>query len=80
MGKIQEPFEAVSYHGLSLTHQILSFYKGCLPKAKSELNWSARGALLKIGETATMEVIERVTSNDEGWTNERSKVHRIASA
>ncbi|XP_042032252.1 uncharacterized protein LOC121778936 [Salvia splendens] len=67
-------------HGLSSTHQILLFYKGCFPEAKSELNWSAGGALLKIGEVAAMEVIERATSNDEGWNNERSKVHKVVSA
>ncbi|KAL1534726.1 hypothetical protein AAHA92_30872 [Salvia divinorum] len=67
-------------HGLNQTHQILSFYKGCLPEAKRELNLSAGGSLLKTGEAAAMEVIERVTSNDEGWNNERSKVHKIASA
>ncbi|XP_047979058.1 uncharacterized protein LOC125220975 [Salvia hispanica] len=69
-----------SNHGLNPTHQVLVFYKGCLPDAKSELNWSAGGSLIKIGEAAAMEVIERVASNDGTWTNERSKMHRIASA
>ena len=67
-------------HGLNPTHQVLAFCKGCLPDAKSELNRSAGGSLIKIGEAAAMEVIERVASNDGTWTNERSKVHRIASA
>ena len=67
-------------HGLNPTHQVLAFYKVCLPDAKSELNWSAGGSLIKIGEATAMEVIERVASNDGTWTNERSKVHRIASA
>ncbi|XP_042059417.1 uncharacterized protein LOC121803910 [Salvia splendens] len=67
-------------HGLNPTHQVLAFYRGCLPEAKRELNLSAGGSLLKKGEAEAMEVIERVTSNDEGWNNERSKVHRVASA
>ncbi|XP_042033412.1 uncharacterized protein LOC121779978 [Salvia splendens] len=67
-------------HGLNPTHQVLAFYRGCLPEAKRELNLSAGGSLLKKGEAEAMEVIEKVTSNDEGWNNERSRVHRVASA
>ncbi|XP_042012411.1 uncharacterized protein LOC121760881 [Salvia splendens] len=67
-------------HGLNLTHQVLAFCRGCLPEAKRELNLSAGGSLLKKGEADAMEVIERVTSNDEGWNNERSNIHRVASA
>ncbi|XP_042067308.1 uncharacterized protein LOC121810614 [Salvia splendens] len=63
-------------HGLNPTHQVLAFYRGCLPEAKRELNLSAGGSLLKKGEAEAMEVIERVTSNDEGWNNERSNIHR----
>ncbi|XP_042059623.1 uncharacterized protein LOC121804150 [Salvia splendens] len=67
-------------HGLNPTHQVLAFYRGCLPEAKRELNLSAGGSLLKKGEAEAMEVIERVTSNDEGWNNEKSNIHRVASA
>ncbi|XP_042057978.1 uncharacterized protein LOC121802379 [Salvia splendens] len=67
-------------HGLNPTHQVLAFYRGCLPEAKRELNLSAGGSLLKKGEAEAMEVIERVTSNDEGWNNERSNIHRVAAA
>ncbi|XP_041995585.1 uncharacterized protein LOC121745675 [Salvia splendens] len=67
-------------HGLNPTHQVLAFYKGCLPEAKRELNLSVGGSLLKKGEAEAMEVIERVTSNDEGWNNEMSNIHRVASA
>ncbi|XP_042035040.1 uncharacterized protein LOC121781361 [Salvia splendens] len=67
-------------HGLNPTHQVLAFYRGCLPEAKRELNLSAGGSLLKKGEAESTEVIERVTSNDEGWNNEMSRVHRVASA
>ncbi|XP_042038255.1 uncharacterized protein LOC121784138 [Salvia splendens] len=67
-------------HGLNPTHQVLAFYRGCLPEANRELNLSTGGSLLKKGEAEAMEVIERVTSNDEGWNNERSRVHRVASA
>ncbi|XP_042051734.1 uncharacterized protein LOC121797065 [Salvia splendens] len=67
-------------HGLNPTHQVLAFYRGCLPEAKRELNLSAGGSLLKKGEAEAMEVIEKVTSNDEGWNNEWSRVHRVASA
>ncbi|XP_042016265.1 uncharacterized protein LOC121764286 [Salvia splendens] len=68
------------HHGLNPTHQVLIFYRGCLPEAKRELNLSAGGSLLKKGEAEAIEVIERVTSNDEGWNNERSRVHRVAFA
>ncbi|XP_042035007.1 uncharacterized protein LOC121781327 [Salvia splendens] len=64
-------------HGLNPTHQVLAFYRGCLPEAKRELNLSAGGSLLKKGEAEAMEVIDRVTSNDEGWNNERRIVHKI---
>ena len=43
-----------------------------------DLNLSAGGNLLKKGEEEAIEVIEELASSDEGWSNERSKVHRVA--
>ncbi|XP_047953056.1 uncharacterized protein LOC125198844 [Salvia hispanica] len=67
-------------HGLSPGHQVITFYRGCTPDAMRELNWSAGGALLQLGENDVMQVIERVASTDEGWNNERNKSYRVASA
>ncbi|XP_047943010.1 uncharacterized protein LOC125189824 [Salvia hispanica] len=66
-------------HGLSPTVQVIIFFKGCIPEAQRELNLSAGGNLLKKGEEEALEVIEELASSDEGWSNERSKVHRVAS-
>ncbi|XP_047953609.1 uncharacterized protein LOC125199726 [Salvia hispanica] len=67
-------------HGLSPGHQVITFYRGCTPDAMRELNWSAGGALLQLGENDVMQVIERVASTDEGWNNERNKSYRVSSA
>ncbi|XP_047979131.1 uncharacterized protein LOC125221046 [Salvia hispanica] len=67
-------------HGLSPGHQVITFYRGCTPDAMRELNWSAGGALLQLGENDAMQVIEIVASTDEGWNNERNKSYRVASA
>ena len=67
-------------HGLSPGQQIVTFHRGATPEAIRELNMSAGGSLLKLGEDDALEVIERVASNDDGWKNERSKAYRVASA
>ncbi|XP_042044576.1 uncharacterized protein LOC121790418, partial [Salvia splendens] len=66
-------------HGLTPTVQVITFFKGCVPEAQRELNLSSGGNFLKKGVNEAMEVIEELASNDEGWSNERSKVHRVAS-
>ena len=67
-------------HGLSPGQQIVTFHRGATPEAVRELNMSAGGSLLWLGENEALEVIERVASNDDGWKNERSKTFRVASA
>ncbi|XP_042027227.1 uncharacterized protein LOC121774410 [Salvia splendens] len=66
-------------HGLTPTVQVITFFKGCVPEAQKELNLSSGGNFLKKGVNEVMEVIEELASNDEGWSNERSKLHRVAS-
>ncbi|XP_047964692.1 uncharacterized protein LOC125209127 [Salvia hispanica] len=66
-------------HGLSPGHQVITFYRGCTSDAMRELNWSAGGAILQLGENDAMQVIERVASTDEGWNNEINKSYRVAS-
>ncbi|XP_042016340.1 uncharacterized protein LOC121764371 [Salvia splendens] len=66
-------------HGLTPGQQILTFYRGGTLEAMRELNMSAGGSLLKLGEAEALEVIERVASNDDGWRNDRSKSYRVAS-
>ncbi|XP_042055746.1 uncharacterized protein LOC121800233 [Salvia splendens] len=84
---VQEAWKRFKYfmrrcpnHGLSPGQQILAFYRGSTPKSMRELNMSAGGSLLKLGEYDALEVIERVASNAEGWRNKRSKTYMVASA
>ncbi|XP_047953117.1 uncharacterized protein LOC125198936 [Salvia hispanica] len=83
---IQEAWKRFKYlmkrcpnHGLSSGQQIITFYRGATPEAVHELNMSAGGLLLRLGEDESLKVIERVASNDEGWKNEISKTYRVAS-
>ncbi|XP_042065540.1 uncharacterized protein LOC121809055 [Salvia splendens] len=66
-------------HGLTPTVQVITFFEGCVPEAQRELNLSSGGNFLKKGVDEAMEVIEELASNDDGWSNNRSKVHRVAS-
>ncbi|KAL1544111.1 hypothetical protein AAHA92_21006 [Salvia divinorum] len=65
-------------HSLNGGQQVVIFYRESTPEAIRELNLSAGGALLQLGEAESLQVIERVASNDEGWNNERSKTYRVA--
>ncbi|XP_047942991.1 uncharacterized protein LOC125189799 [Salvia hispanica] len=78
-GRFKALLKRCPNHGLSPTVQVIIFFKECIPEAQRELNLSAGGNLLKKGEEEAMEVIEELASSDEGWSNERSKVHRVAS-
>ncbi|XP_047979371.1 uncharacterized protein LOC125221292 [Salvia hispanica] len=78
LGRFKALLKRCLNHGLSPTVQVITFFKGCLPEAQRELNLSAGGNLLKKGEEEAIEVIEELASSDEGWSNERSKVHRVA--
>ncbi|XP_047945186.1 uncharacterized protein LOC125191807 [Salvia hispanica] len=77
-GRFKALLKRCPNHGLSPTVQVITFFKGCLPEAQRELNLSAGSNLLKKGEEEAIEVIEELASSDEGWSNERSKVHRVA--
>ncbi|XP_042051761.1 uncharacterized protein LOC121797100 [Salvia splendens] len=78
-GRFKSLMKRCPNHGLTPTVQVITFFKGCVPEAQRELNLSSGGNFLKKGVNEAMEVIEEFASNDEGWSNERSKVHRVAS-
>ncbi|XP_042038223.1 uncharacterized protein LOC121784109 [Salvia splendens] len=78
-GRFKSLMKRYPNHGLTPTVQVITFFKGCVPEAQRELNLSSGGNFLKKGVNEAMEVIEELASNDEGWSNERSKVHRVAS-
>ncbi|XP_042035058.1 uncharacterized protein LOC121781375 [Salvia splendens] len=78
-GRFKSLMKRCPNHGLTPTVQVITFFKGCVPEAQRELNLSSDGNFLKKGVNEAMEVIEELASNDEGWSNERSKVHRVAS-
>ncbi|XP_041995764.1 uncharacterized protein LOC121745890 [Salvia splendens] len=78
-GRFKSLMKRCPNHGLTPTIQVITFFKGCVPEAQKELNLSSGGNFLKKGVNEAMEVIEELASNDEGWSNERSKMHRVAS-
>ncbi|XP_042067440.1 uncharacterized protein LOC121810774 [Salvia splendens] len=78
-GRFKSLMKRCPNHGLTPTVQVITFFKGCVPEAQRELNLSSGGNFLKKGVNEAMEVIEELASNDEGWSNERSKMHRVAS-
>ncbi|XP_042003868.1 uncharacterized protein LOC121752845 [Salvia splendens] len=78
-GRFKPLMKRCHNHGLTPVVQVITFFKGCVPEAQRELNLSSGGNLLKKGVNEAMEVIEELAYNDEVWSNERSKVHRVAS-
>ena len=80
MEEIQIPDEEMSHPRVKPGATDRNFQQGATSEAIRELNMSAGGSLLKLGEDDALEVIERVASNDDGWKNERSKSYRVASA
>ncbi|XP_041995707.1 uncharacterized protein LOC121745825 [Salvia splendens] len=78
-GRFKALMKRCPNHGLTPTVQVITFFKGYVPEAQRELNLSSGGNILKKGVNEAMEVIEELASNDERWSNDRSKVHRVAS-
>ncbi|XP_042032297.1 uncharacterized protein LOC121779002 [Salvia splendens] len=78
-GRFKSLMKRCPNYGLTPTVQVITFFKGCVPEAQRELNLSSGGNFLKKGVNEAMKLIDELASNDEGWSNERSEVHRVAS-
>ena len=58
-------------HGIPKQMQIHSFYKGLTSIARTLLDTSARGAIMKKNEDETYELLEDMDANKYLWSSER---------